>query len=76
MPRAAPSRSGIEVLGAWTFTSLDELIEALQEVADEARVEGYKTDEVYCANKRRLSLVSEPLSDGSRVLNVMFWDGE
>lgn len=64
------------VIDAQNFTSLDELILVLQEYRDQAAFLGHSSATVYAENKRRVALVEDELSDGSKVLNLFFHDGE
>lgn len=59
-----------EVLERWMPSSLDELIEALQEIQSEALSSGFTFDTVY-VDVRDLTLERKTLTDGSAVLNLI-----
>ena len=59
-----------EVLERWMPSSLDELIEALQEIQSEALSSGFTFDTVY-VDVRDLTLERATLTDGSPVLNLI-----
>lgn len=64
-----------EVLEAVNFDDLDELIVALTDLRDMAKRIGYRGGEVYVSHNR-VTLVSEVLTDGSRVLNLHLFQTE
>lgn len=64
-----------EVLEAWNAPTAEQLLQALQEALQMAKDDGFNASEVF-ANKRRLTLTREKLSDGSYTLNLNFFDGD
>lgn len=65
-----------EVVEAWDFDTADELLIAINQAVMLAKIEGRSADTVCAENKRRMTLVRETLTDGSKVLNLFFFDGD
>lgn len=65
-----------EVVEAWDFQTAQELQDYLNQALMLAKAEGHSADTVYAENKRRMTLVRERLTDGSHVMNLLFFDGE
>jgi hypothetical protein len=60
-----------EVIKTWNFDDLEDLREALIDAEQTAASMGYYISTVH-PNMCRVALVSETLSDGSKVLNLIF----
>jgi predicted transcriptional regulator len=60
-----------EVIRVWNIDDLEDLMKALINAEQTAASMGYHPSIVF-PNMRRVALVSETLSDGSKVLNLIF----
>jgi hypothetical protein len=63
----------MEVIRVYDIDDLEDLREALIDADQTAASMGYHPSIVF-PNMRRVALVSETLSDGSKVLNLIFSD--
>jgi hypothetical protein len=64
-----------EVIGAWDVENAEELQACLTAALEYAAGQGHHPSTVY-PNKLRMTLVSESLSDGSKVMNLYLFDGD
>lgn len=62
------------VVQVWNPQDAGEMLAALTEALDLAKVEGFEPDCVYL-NKMRLTLVRRTMTDGSQEMDVNFFDG-
>ena len=63
------------VVEAWNVEDAEQLMSAIGEALEIAKGEGHSPDTVY-PNRRRVTLVRETLSDGSKVMKICMFDGE